>query len=171
MFPTNWWIYLLTALIPLAVGAVYYSPKVMGNTWMKLNGFTEESLEGANMGIIFGLSYLMGFMISMGMAQLSIHQGGVAQMMMPEIMESGSVAQSTFNDLMATYGMKYRTFSHGALHGSLAAVLFIMPFIATNAMFERRGWKYIWLHTGYWVITLTLIGGVVCKFLTWAPMS
>jgi len=171
MFPTNWWIHLLTALIPLMVGAIYYSPKVMGNTWMKLNGFTEESLEGGNMGIILGLSYFLSFFISMAIAGLSIHQGGAAQMMMPEIMESGSAAQTTFNDLMATYGMNYRTFQHGALHGFFAALLFVMPIIAINSMFERRGWKYIWLHTGYWAICLTLMGGITCQFLTWAPMG
>ncbi|MEM1124806.1 MAG: DUF1761 domain-containing protein, partial [Bacteroidota bacterium] len=31
-----------------------------------------------------------------------------------------------------------------------------------NALFERRGWKYIWIHTGYWFITLALIGGLLC---------
>lgn len=171
MFPTNWWIYLLTALIPMIIGSIYYSPKVAGNAWMKTNGFTEESLEGANMAVILGISYVLSIFISMAMAQLCIHQGGVAQLMMPEMLESGSAAQTTFNDLMNTYGHKYRTFGHGALHGFFSTIFFILPIIAINAMFERRGWKYVWIHVGYWAISLSLIGGIVSQFLTWAPMS
>lgn len=33
-----------------------------------------------------------------------------------------------------------------------------------NALFERRGFKYIAIHTGYWLITLAIIGGLMCQF-------
>jgi hypothetical protein len=35
---------------------------------------------------------------------------------------------------------------------------------ATNALFERKGWKYIWINTGYWVITVSIMGGILCAF-------
>ncbi|HRN41812.1 MAG TPA: DUF1761 family protein [Vicingus sp.] len=31
-------------------------------------------------------------------------------------------------------------------------------------MFERKGFKYIAINSGYWIITLGLMGGVICQF-------
>jgi len=169
--PENFYMYFLTALIPLAVGAIYYSPKVLGNAWMKTNGFTEEDLKGGNMLAIFGLSYVLGIMLSLAFGYVVVHQTGVFQTMMPEILESGSEAQGQFTALMAVYGDNFRTFGHGAVHGVMFTVLFVLPLIAINAMFERRGWKYIMIHFGYWLITLVLIGGILSQTLTWAPLN
>jgi len=169
--PTNFYIYFLTALIPLAVGAAWYHPALFGNKWMKMNGFTEESLKGANMGMIFGISYVLGILLSFFFTSLVIHQNAVASLLMPEAMESGSAIQNHFNELMEMYGDRFRTFGHGAIHGVVTTIFFVLPMIAINALFERRGWGYILLHTGYWLVVLVLIGGVLCKFLEYAPMS
>jgi len=168
--PENYYMYFITALLPLVVGAIFYNPKVMGNTWMKVNGFKEDDLKGGNMLMIFGLSYLYGIMLSLAFGYVVVHQTGVFQTMMPDILESGSQAQTEFNNLMASYGNNFRTFGHGAVHGLIFSVLFVLPVIAINAMFERRGWKYIGIHFIYWLITLVLIGGVLSKTLTWASL-
>ena len=55
--PTNWYLFFATALIPLVVGFFWYGNMGFGKKWMKVNGFTEESLAGANMGLIFCLLY------------------------------------------------------------------------------------------------------------------
>ncbi len=167
--PTNFYMYFITALIPLLIGSVYYHPKVVGTAWMNANRFTEEDLKGANMIAILGLSYLLGVMISFAFGGVVIHQTGTAQMMIPEMLESGSEAQAVFNNLMATYGDHHRSFGHGAIHGILFTILFVLPIIAINALFERRGGKYIFIHFFYWIITLVLIGGVLCQTLHWAP--
>ena len=162
---SNFYMYFIAALIPLVIGAVYYNPKVLGNAWMKSCGFTEEDLQGANMGAIFLVSYIFGLLITMGLQSAVIHQGGVFSMMMPDIMENGSAAQTQFNELMEQYGDRYRSFGHGALHGGIVALFLAFPIIGTIALFERRGWKYIWIHVGYWFITLLLMGGVLCSTL------
>jgi len=169
--PTNWYMFLVAGLIPLVVGAIYYNPKVMGNAWMKANGFTPETAGGGNMALIFGLSYLFGVIISFSMASLVIHQGGAFSMMMPEVMESGSAVQNEFNTLMQNYGENYRTFGHGAFHGFFASLLFILPILWTIALFEKRSWKYVMIHFGYWAICLMLIGGLICQTLQYAPMN
>ena len=110
--PTNWWMFLVAALIPMIVGSLWYGKMLFGNKWMKLNGFTEESLQGGNMAVIFGLSYLFSIMIAMTVSGLVIHQTAVFQMMMPDIAESGSAAQQQFNDLMSQYGGNFRDFKH-----------------------------------------------------------
>lgn len=171
MFPTNFYMYFVAALIPLVVGAIYYNPKVFGNSWMKVNGFTEENLKGGNMAVIFGLSYLLSLLLAMAIAGIVVHQGAVAQIMMPEVAVSGSEAQEQFNGIMGQYGDRFRTFGHGALHGFFFTIFFGLPIIAINSMFERRGWKYSLIHFGYWAICITLMGGLLCQTLVWAPMS
>ncbi len=169
--PTNWYMFLVAGLIPLIVGAIYYNPKVMGNAWMKSNGFTPETAAGGNMALTFGLSFLFGVIISFMMAGIVIHQGGAFSMMMPGVMESGSEVQNEFNMLMQKYGENSRSFGHGALHGFIITLLFVLPIMWTIALFEKRGWKYVMIHFGYWAICLMLIGGVICQTLTYAPMG
>lgn len=168
--PDNFYMFFITALIPLIIGFIWYNPKVMGTTWMKANGFKEEDLQGGNMLVIFGLSYLFGVFISLGLSGIVVHQTNVFQVMMPDVMETGNAAQQQYSDLMAIYGDRYRNWKHGALHGAVFTVFIALPLIAINALFERRGWKYIMIHFGYWLITLTLIGAVLCQTLVYAPL-
>ena len=169
--PTNFYMFFVAGLIPLIIGALYYSPMVAGNAWMKTNKFTKESMEGANMPLIMGLSYLFSCFIAFMMAGMVIHQGGAFGMMYPEVMESGSATQQHFNELMQQYGENSRSFKHGVIHGAFTSLLFVTPILAINALFERRGWKYILIHSGYWLITLCLVGGLICSTLEYAPMS
>ncbi len=169
--PTNFYMFFLVALIPMIVGAVYYHPKVMGNAWMRVNGFTEESLQGGNMVLILGLAYFFSLLIGFFLTGSVIHQGAVFSLMIPDVLESGSAAQQTFNELMQTYGDKDRNFGHGALHGGLVALFLFTPVIAINSLFERRGWKYVMIHAVYWFICLILMGGVLCQTLEYASPS
>ncbi len=169
--PTNWYMFLVSALIPLAVGFIYYHKAVFGKAWMNVNGFTDESMEGANMGVIFAATFFLGCLFSFFLSSLVIHQGGVFSMLAPEVMTSGSAEQIFFNETMAKYGHTGRSFFHGAIHGIMTSVFFVLPIIAINALFERRGWKYIFLHFGYWLICLILMGGLICSTLKYAPLS
>jgi len=162
--------FFVAGLIPLIVGAIYYSPKVAGNAWMKTNGFTEESLKGGNMAMIFGLSYVLSVLMAFIMSSFVIHQGGAFSMMMPEVIVPGSETANHFNELMQQYGANGRSFGHGALHGAMVSVFFVLPLIAINALFERRGGKYILIHFIYWLICLIIMGGLICSTLKYAPI-
>ena len=86
------------------------------------------------------------------------------------MIESGATeltgaALSDYNDFMAKYGSNYRTFKHGALHGTMAGLFLILPVLATQAMFERKTVKYVLINTGYWVVTFALMGGVICQWV------
>ncbi|MDX1686285.1 MAG: DUF1761 domain-containing protein [Saprospiraceae bacterium] len=161
---SNFYMYFVAALIPLVVGAIYYNPKVLGTAWMKACGFEEEDLQGANMPAIFLISYIFGLFLAIALQSIVIHQGGLFSMMAPEILEAGEM-RDQFLMLMEQYGDRYRSFGHGATHGTTTALLLAFPIIGTIALFERRGWKYIWIHVGYWFITLGLMGGLLCETL------
>ena len=151
-------------IVPLLVGAVYYGP-VLGKAWMNVNGFTEDDLKGANMAVIFGLSLLFSFLIALSMTTIVIHQMGIMQILQPLADAGSSEAQTTLDSFMENYSGYHRSLGHGALHGAILSLLFAFPLVAINALFERRGWKYIGIHTGYWFIVLTIMGAIICKFL------
>ena len=165
--PTNYYLFFVTAFIPLIVGFVYYHKAAFGSAWMKVNGFSDSDLEGGNMAVILGSTYFLGILLSFAAAGFAIHQPAVFQMMMPEVMEPGSAAEIQFLDLMKNFGEHHRTFKHGAIHGGIMTVFFVLPLLAINSLFERRGWKYVFIHVGYWFICLALMGGVLCQTLVY----
>jgi len=157
---------LLAGLVPMVVGSVYYGP-LFGKSWMNVNGFKEEDLEKGNMAVILGLSYLLSCIFALGLSGLCIHQMSVMQLFAthPDFETPGSVVNNLYSTIMDGYGERHRTFGHGAVHGAINAVMITLPLIGINALFERRGWKYIGIHFGYWLITMVLMCGVLCHFL------
>ncbi|MFT5912616.1 MAG: hypothetical protein ACI9XO_004155 [Paraglaciecola sp.] len=101
--PTNFYIWFVAALIPMIIGAIYYHEKVFGSAWMKVNGFKKEDMEGANMAVILGVSYLFSVFIAFFLTNIVIHQSGIFQTMMPDVMESRSAVQKHFNELMGQW--------------------------------------------------------------------
>ena len=74
-------------------------------------------------------------------------------------------ALPSYGAFMADYGAAFRTFKHGALHGAMTGVLLAFPIVAINALFERKSWKYISIHAGYWIVTLSGIGAILCGWV------
>jgi len=152
----------LAAIVTLVTGFIWYNPKVFGTIWMKENNLTQEELRKGNMLKIFGLTYIFSLMITMTLMSLTIHQSGAVGMVGgPPLIDS---AKPSFAAFMADYGMAYRTFKHGALHGFMSGLFFAFPLIGINGLFERKSWKYIFIHAGFWTLTLTLMGGIICGF-------
>ena len=156
----------LAALIPMFVGFTWYHPKIFGTKWMNLAGLTEEKMKGANMPLIFFLSYVFSFLMALAIISIVIHQGHVYSILVkaPGFGVPGSPVQTMLEGFMRDYGRNFRTFKHGVFHGVLFAIFFVFPLIATNGLFERKSFKYIFINTGYWLVTIALMGGVICQF-------
>lgn len=162
----NFYIIPLAALIPLMVGFIWYNPKVLGTAWMNASGMTEEKARGANMAVVFGLSLLFAFLLAMSMQFLVIHQVHVKSMFFKQPIEDPNTEMGAlYKAVMDKLGTGYRTFKHGAFHGTICALFIILPVLGTNALFERRGFKYIAINVGYWMICFMLMGGVISAFL------
>ncbi len=166
MVKINFLILLAAAVVPLIIGFVWYNPKVFGTAWMKASDMTEEKAKGANMGLIFGLTFVFSFLIAFGLQFMVIHQFSVFSVLQsePGIMDPTSEMGLWLADFMTKYGNNFRTFKHGALHGTITGIMFVMPIVAINALFERRGFKYIAINAGYFTVTLALMGGIICAF-------
>ncbi|WP_166959902.1 DUF1761 domain-containing protein [Yeosuana marina] len=149
---------LVAAVSALVVGFIWYNPKVFGTAWMKAASITEEQIKGGNMAKIFGLALLFAFMLAFIMPTIVIHQMGAMSLTGGD----PTKALPSYATFMADYGNAYRTFKHGALHGFIAGIFIALPILGTNALFERKNAKYILVNSGYWIVTLTIMGAIIC---------
>jgi hypothetical protein len=165
MVKLNLMIMALAALIPMVVGFIWYNPKVFGTAWMKETGINADTPK-PNMAVIFGLTYLFSFLMCVPLSFMAIHQFGLNSMLMnePGFSETGSEMNNYIMDFMSKYGNNFRTFKHGVVHGILAGLLLVLPVIAINAMFEGKKFKYIAINAGYFIVSMALMGGVICAF-------
>ena len=150
----------VAALSTLVIGFIWYNPKVFGTIWMKESGLTEEKMKGANMPLIFIMAVFFAFLISMVLQFLTIHQWGAFSMTGGNV----TTAKPSYAAFMADYGTAFRTFKHGAFHGFLTGLFLAFPMIATNALFERKSWKYTFINSGYWIICFMVMGGIICAW-------
>jgi len=127
----------LAAIVPMIVGFLWYNPKTFEPAWMETIGMTKEKQAGGNMAVIFGVSLLMAFLLTMPLSYFVNHPSQFG----------GDPSGDTFG--------------HGAFHGVFTAILIAMPIIANKTLFEQRGFKYFLINFGYWVVTLALMGGIL----------
>ncbi|WP_299114904.1 DUF1761 domain-containing protein [uncultured Winogradskyella sp.] len=149
----------IAAVAALIIGAIWYNPKIgFGNLWLRESGMTEEKMKSGNMAIIFGLSLVFSALLAFLLMQFTNHQWGAFGM----IGGDPENAKASFEAFMADYGNDFRSFKHGALHGTIFGVAGALPIIGTIALFERKSAKYIFVNAGYWIVTLAVMGALLC---------
>jgi len=153
----NFWAILLAALVPLMMGFLWYHPKVFGKVWMQEADLSEDKMKGQMVGV-FIFSVILSVFIALFLQFVTIHQFGALGMIGGDEMNAGT----SYYDFMRDYGSAYRSFGHGAFHSFMTGFLFVFPVVAINAMFERKSWRYTMINTGYWTLTITIMGGIVC---------
>jgi hypothetical protein len=161
------WIVLLVGLVPLAVGMIWYSPKVFGNAWLNSSGLTPEKLKDFNMLKVYSLTYVFSVLIAMALMPIVIHQMGILSVFGndPTIKDPNSESYRYVADFFTKYGQNFRTFKHGAFHGALSAVFFAMPVLGIMVLFEKKSAKYLFIHVGFYLVCFMLMGGLLCQFM------
>ena len=161
----NFPILLLASIVPLIMGFIWYNPKTFANPWMKAAEVSEEKLKSGNMALIFGLTFLFSFFLATTVQFIVIHQYSLYSLFAGEtINDPNTEVGAFFKSILDRVGNNYRTFKHGVFHGTMSGLFFATPLIVINALFERRNFKYMAIHAGYWIITLALMGGIICQF-------
>lgn len=134
---------LVAALIPMAVGALWYGP-LFGKKWQETLGFSDEYLRQGNMAVIYGVALLLAALLSFSIdAYIELTHG------------------AQFMHLSDDIAGSFHTFGHGAMHGGAFAFMSILPVVIIKALFERRSGAYIFINAAYWLVVFALIGGVV----------
>jgi hypothetical protein len=143
----NWKGILVGALVPMLMGFIWYHPKLFGTIWMKSIGKTEEDLKKGNFAVIMILSLVLSVFLSFYLyGMLAIHD------YITSLSEEGLTAYA-------------HNFGHGAYHGAFAGVLMAVPVLVTNSLFEQRSKENIMVNGAYWIVTISLMSGVISLFM------
>jgi len=161
----NFPILLLAAIVPLLMGFIWYHPKTFANAWMKEADMTEEKIKSGNMGLIFGVTFVFSILLAFSIQFMVIHQFSLYSLFYGQAIDDpNSEVGIFFKSILERVGNSFRTFKHGMLHGFLGGLFSALPILGINALFERKSFKYIFIHAGYWIITMMLMGGIICQF-------
>ncbi len=153
---------LAAALVPMIIGFIWYNPKVFGKAWIKESGLDEEKMKSANMILIFSLTYVFSFILAFIMQFLVVHQAHVTSLFFLQPIDDASTEMGAlYQTIMQKLGSSYRTFKHGALHGTMSGFMIGLPILGINAFIERKGFKYIAINVGYWMVCMGIMGGII----------
>jgi len=64
----NYWAVLVAAVVPMLLGALWYSPALFARSWMRAVGRTEEELSGMGLGYV--ISAVAALLTSYALARL-----------------------------------------------------------------------------------------------------
>lgn len=127
---------LLAGIVSMAAGFFWYSPMVLGKPWMKLKGYTADSLKKAQkeMGKLYGVS----FVVSLITAYVLSH------------VMTLSVAFFHFGKLET-----------GLITAFWMWLGFMMPVQLTATIFGDKKWKLLAIDSGYQLVSVLLMGVVL----------
>ena len=160
---------LAAALVPVLLGFIWYAPFVFGNILKKANGNADKPAQSAGrmgLGLLFTFagSY---YIASHVLGSIVIHQHGLYGMLAgnPDVHTPGTELYNTVQGLMDKYGNNYRTFKHGALHGSFTGLYLVFPILGIIAIFEPKSIAWVVIHSLYWIACLAIMGGIICAYM------
>jgi len=132
----------IAALIPNALGALYYGP-LFGNAWQKSMGKTADEMKPNNEAVTYGIALLMGFVISffLNLVIQFVHAG---------VDDAGNLIMTS-----------HQTFGHGALHGAFISLFIVTPVIVSLGLFHKAATKTTLLNVVFWITSFALMGGVI----------
>ncbi len=64
----NWLAIVVATIVTFVIGGIWYHEKVLGTKWMHAVGLKKKDLENANMGKVFGTSFVLAFVTSVFLA-------------------------------------------------------------------------------------------------------
>lgn len=158
----NWLIHIVAALVPMIIGFIWYNPKVFGNAWMKGVRLNEEQVRSGNMPLIFGLSFVLAFILSFAYKFLGDHHFAYQAFFRP-IEEHGMGVDATtafgseLKGLIDGYGTRFHTWTHGLAHSFMITIFVLLPVMGTAALFERYSFKTFMINWGYWAVTIAIM--------------
>ena len=148
------------------MGFIWYNPAVFGKVWMRAIGIDPDAVrdEKPNMGLIFFMSFVFALMLALSLNPMVIHQMGITSILqgMPEAKDAK--IELLVNGVSIDYANRFRTFGHGALHGFICGLFVAVPILGTMSLYEKRGFKYVAVTGGYWIVCFMLMGGLICAW-------
>ncbi|MEW5925629.1 MAG: DUF1761 domain-containing protein [Candidatus Zixiibacteriota bacterium] len=72
----NFWAVLVSAVAYMALGAIWYSPALFGNAWMKGIGKTKEQITADFSPVSYFVAFATSFLAAYGIARIMLWMGG-----------------------------------------------------------------------------------------------
>lgn len=134
----NWLMVFLSGVAFMALGFVWYGPMLFGKAWMKLSGYTSESLkkEQANMGKTYGISFLLSLLTAYILSHVIVFS-------------------------LNFYG--YPKLTTGLISAFWMWLGFVMPVQMTGWLFDKKPFNLLLINTGYQLVGMLIMGVI----LTW----
>jgi len=133
VYEVNYLAVLVAAIASMALGALWYSPRLFGKMWMSLMGFTEAHMaEAKKKGM--GKSYAIMFVGSLLMAYVLSHWIDATS--------------------SSTVGAGFQA-------GFWAWLGFIAPVTLGSVLWEGKSWKLWVLNNGYQLVLLLIMGALL----------
>ena len=152
----------LISFIPIIAAFIWYNPS---NTFgQKIYNESRFDFKGLGIKKIIPLYILLIFLLY-GFLNVTIHQVGYYELFFTDIMKGSVEAKAITEEFLSQYGDKHRHFGHGAFHGAINAVCFVLPLVAFHAMLSGKTWRYVTYHMMYWFFVSVLCGGLISEFV------
>ena len=123
---------IIAGVINMVIGALWYSPLVIGKLWMRSMGKTEEELKQGFSSAVMGLTYVVNTIASLVFAYVLAH--------------------------LVKFSM-VNTFSQGVMIGFWVWLGFVVTTVIPGYMYESRPKMLYFLFIIYQLISITLMGG------------
>lgn len=123
---------IVAALVSFGLGSLWYTA-LFGKAWQSELGFSDEYLKEANMGKIFGSSFILMVIMAFGMA----------------IMVQGHEGDQEINWLQGLY------------HGLYVGFFFVVTTMGINLLYQRRSLKLWAIDAFYQVLCLSAMGAIL----------
>lgn len=130
---------LIAGVASMGAGFLWYGPMLFGKPWMKLMGYTKESMEKAKKEM--GKTYAISFVLSLVMAYVLSH-----------VM---TLSENFFHYPMLTSGL---------MSAFWMWLGFVMPVQSTEVLFSGKKWALFGINTGYQLVSLLVMGIVIALF-------
>jgi hypothetical protein len=127
---------LVAGVAAMAVGFLWYGPMLFGKPWMKLMGYTKESMESAKKEM--GKTYTISFIFTLISAYILSHVMAFS--------ENFYGYSQVMTGITSAFSMWFG---------------FVMPVQATDALFGGKKWKLFYINTGYQLASLLAMGVVI----------
>ncbi len=122
----------VAAIASFALGALWYSQALFGKLWQQELGFTDEYLQSANLGKIFGSSFVLMFIMALGMALLL-----------------GAHSPDKVNLMF------------GLSQGLFIGLIFVGTSMGINMLYQRKSFKLWLIDALYQIVFLTIMGTIL----------
>jgi membrane-bound metal-dependent hydrolase YbcI (DUF457 family) len=122
----------VAAVLNMVIGALWYSPALLGRQWMNLMGFKPEDAQRRMAGArrTYALAFVASLLMAYALARF-IWYSGVASLI------------------------------GGAAVGLLAWLGFVATTHGVNYLFEGRPARLYWVNTGYPLVSLVVMGALL----------